>query len=288
MELLNTIEGKNASLFADRLPYKPYCSDDLTQGLRIRTKAQALKHSHIQYNPPPLVSWLCFDVDKERAREAWFDANLPTPSLVVENRANGHAHIYYALRTPICRTENGHLKPLKLAAVVEEGLRVALGADAGFSGLIGKTPHHIAWRTLEPVFEAVYDLGELAEWVDLPSKVPRRLGIRTGLGRNVELFDRLRFWSYKWLAEYKSKKTMTEWGAAVLARAEVLNDFTSPLPLSEVKATAKSVAKWTWQNYTGRMSDAQFSKIQAVRGTKGGVKKLGKTKVKAMTIQEVL
>lgn len=283
MELLDTKKSKNASLFADRLPKKPYCADGKGEALKIRSAAHALKKPLIQYNRPALISWFCFDVDTN-AIEALHAANLPTPSLVVLNKENGRGHIYYGLTTPVCRTSAARLKPLKLAAVVEEGLRLKLGADQGFAGFIGKTPHHEKWRTFEPKFEAVYDLGDLAEWVDLPAKVPKRLGIRTGIGRNVELFDRLRFWSYRWLAEYKATKTQEQWFNAVLARAEALNDFAAPLPLSEIKATAKSVAKWTWKHYTGRMSDAQFSKIQAARSAKGRANTRKKT---ASKIEEV-
>ena len=265
MEELLLERGKNASLFFERLPFKPYCADDFGDGLAIRGKSEAVKRRHVQYNAPAKVAWLCFDVDKDRAHEAWFDANLPTPSLVVQNPANGHAHILYALKAPVCRTNAARLKPLRYLAALEEGLRVKLGADLGFSGLMCKTPHHDAWRTFEASFEAVYDIGELAEWVDLPTKAPKRLGIRTGLGRNVELFDRLRFWAYKWLGDYKAKGDHERWAAAVLGQCEKYNDFAQTLPRSEVQAVAKSVAKWTWQKYTGRMDDKDFSKLQAVR-----------------------
>ncbi|MFM6960840.1 MAG: replication initiation protein [Schleiferiaceae bacterium] len=157
------------------------------------------------------------------------------------------------------------MKPLRYLAAVEEGLRAKLGADEGFAGLMCKTPHHTAWRTFEARFEAVYDLGELAEWVDLPSKPPKRLGIRRGIGRNVELFDRLRAWAYRWLADYKPAGNFERWAAAVLGQCEKYNDFAQPLQIAEVRSTAKSVAKWTWQKYTGRMDDKDFSKLQAAR-----------------------
>lgn len=265
MESLSLIAGKQSSLFFERMPKTALCADDFSDGLKIRRKEHAKKRKHVQFNPSQLVTYLCFDVDKERAHESWHDANLPCPSLIVQNPENGHAHLLYALAAPVPRTEAARLKPLKFLAVVEEGLRLKLGADQGFAGLICKTPNHQSWRTFEPTFEAIYELGELSEWVDLPAKVPKRLGIRTGLGRNVELFDRLRFWAYKWLGDYKSKKNFEDWGRAVLSQCEHFNDFTAPLPLSEVRAVAKSVAKWTWKHYTGRMDDKDFSKLQATR-----------------------
>jgi Replicase family/Primase C terminal 1 (PriCT-1) len=275
MEELSSERGKTSSLFFERLPPRPYCSNGKGERMLVRTKAHAATRPLIQYNKPTTLTWLCFDVDRTRAREASYDANLPTPSLIVENRENEHCHVYYGLITPVHKTSAARLKPLKFLAAVEEGLRVKLGADEGFAGLIGKTPHHEKWRTLEPVFECLYELGELAEYVKLPAKLPRRLGIRTGLGRNVELFDRLRFWGYKWKAEYVAlKKSKEHWMAAVMSQAVAYNDFAVPLPLSEVKATAKSVAKWTWQNYTGRMSDADFSALQSKRKRKTTIAKV--------------
>jgi len=285
MEELSLERGKQASLFFERLPFKPYCVNEFSEGLKVRAKGEAVKRRHVQYNTPAKVAYLCFDVDKDRAHEAWFDANLPAPSLVVQNPANGHAHLLYALAAPICRTNAARLKPLRYLAAVEEGLRAKLGADEGFAGLMCKTPHHDAWRTFEARFEAVYDLGELAEWVDLPNKPPKRLGIRRGIGRNVELFDRLRFWAYKWLGDYKASGDFERWGRAVLGQCEKYNDFAQTLPRSEVQATAKSVAKWTWQKYTGRMDDKDFSKLQAVRGKQRG-KQLQKVKIEQ--VKEVL
>jgi hypothetical protein len=39
-----------------------------------------------------------------------------------------------------------------------------------------------------------------------------------------------------------------------------------PLPHSEIKATAKSIARWVWNRFT----PAGFSQVQAHRGAKGG------------------
>jgi hypothetical protein len=273
MQELSLEPGKQSSLFLERMPFKPYCVDNFSDGLKIRRKVEAIKRRHVQYNTPAKVAYLCFDVDKDRAHESWYDANLPAPSLVVQNPDNGHAHLLYALEVPICRTNAARLKPLRYLAAVEEGLRMKLEADQGFAGLMCKTPHHKAWRTFESCFDALYDLGELAEYVDLPKKSPKRLGIRTGLGRNVELFDRLRYWAYRLLGDYKAKSNFERWSAVVFSQCQKYNDFDQILPLSEVKATAKSVAKWTWTKYTGKMDDSDFSKIQAQRAKERNIQK---------------
>ena len=39
-----------------------------------------------------------------------------------------------------------------------------------------------------------------------------------------------------------------------------------PLPVSEIKATAKSIARWVWNRFT----PTGFSQVQAHRGAKGG------------------
>src|SRR5690606_22968763 len=60
-----------------------------------------------------------------------------------------------------------------------------------------------------------------------------------------------------------------EWEKAVSAQIGAINSgFEQPLPPSEVKATAKSIAKWVWQ----RFSYGDFSEVQAKRGAKGGKK----------------
>lgn len=56
------------------------------------------------------------------------------------------------------------------------------------------------------------------------------------------------------------------WQRAVLGQAEKLNVFTPPLSFSEVKAVSRSVARWTWRQF----SDEKFSVIQSARGKRGG------------------
>jgi len=65
-------------------------------------------------------------------------------------------------------------------------------------------------------------------------------------GRNDELFHTLHLWAYSAVRQHGDQDA---WHQSVLARAEEINShFVRPLPLSEIKATAKSVARWHWKN----------------------------------------
>ena len=78
-----------SAAFVERLPRRPYCTDDPAQGLLIRPQATALAYRHIQHNPPPHVSTLVFDVDRADGYHAWRDAGLPAPHWVCVNLRNG-------------------------------------------------------------------------------------------------------------------------------------------------------------------------------------------------------
>lgn len=259
-----------ASLFIERLPEKPYCSSDLSHGLKIRAKQQALKHSHIQANPPATLAWLIFDVDRNDAAFRWDDVTLPPPTVTAINPENGHAHLMYAVETPVfCYGEHTH--PLRYAAAIQHAYTIRLGADQGYAGLIAKNPLHEQWHVLwHPL--AIYELGQLAEYVDLAAYKPHKDTQATGLGRNCALFDSLRQHAYKWIKDFKHTGDAGAWFTFLLGQAEKMNQFTAPLPHSEVKAIAKSVSKWTWSKMDISASNAKFSTLQAHRGKLGNAK----------------
>ena len=265
--------------FVERLPSRPYCTNDKSAGLLIRPQATALAYRHIQHNPPPHVSCLVFDVDKKphelRRRDGyheWRERGLPAPHWISINPENGNYHLGYLLAAPVARTNAARLKPLRYLAAIEHVLAHRLGADVGYVGLITKNPVHSDWWTVWHGIEP-YSLDYLAEFcpdADMAAYNRRSRKEASGLGRNVTLFDNVREWAYSAVREYWRPNGYDAWAEAVRATCDSANAFGleqgGPLPYSELKATAKSIARWVWRHFT----PAKFSSVQAARGAKGG------------------
>jgi hypothetical protein len=244
------------ALFVDRLPARPLATDDFAWGLYPLPKVAALQKKYIQPNSRTQTAWLTFDSDQPGAGHDWHLREAPTPNIVVENRANKHAHLLYGLQVPVYRSPAAHLGPLRYAAAVEEGLRARLGADPAYGGLICKNPLSDAWdvRTYE---ERLYDLPWLADYVDLPRYTDKRRHVSLyGLGRNCTMFENLRRWAYGAIRCHW--RDFDDFRGACLLQAGEYNTFPAPLPVSELRSTSRSVAKWTWQT----MSPEGFREYQ--------------------------
>lgn len=237
--------------FKETLPKRPFCSDNFERdGLLIKPRDEALKLKHIQHNSPAIAGWVAFDVDSETAGMDWYDNNGPPPNIVIQNPNNGHCHYLYSLESPVCVSYNGRMKPIRYLSSIETGLTAKLKADPGYSGKIVKNPFSKFWRTWSPREEA-YSLDELFDYVDTTLINPKAKNIEIReCGRNVEMFDRLRFWAYEEVNEAKNGNFVS-WLADVTVQAFELNIFTDQLDIREVEAIARSVAKWTWTRYSG-------------------------------------
>ena len=270
-------------LFVNNLPKKPYCSDDLSNGLMIRSADTAVRYRHIQPNHPNSKLWLLFDIDRATGPEELTDELLlPAPTFWVQNPENSHAHALYALETPIHMNADSSQAAIRFAAAVDVALSEKMQADPGYSGLICKNPLHEHWRTY--AMGGSYDLTELSEYVDLQPFGDRRRNLPgVGLGRNCTLFDRLRNWSYK--AIRQGWPEYDRWLVAVEERAGAYNNFTyqgksARLDSREVYHIAKSVAGWTFRNFSPQGFDEYIERliknthtpeIQARRGKIGGM-----------------
>lgn len=268
-------------LVLERLPRRPYCTDDLAAGVRVLPRRIALRRRYIQLDTPGRIGALVFDVDREHATLSWDDAGLPPPSWVAQTPENGHAHIAYVLSWPVYREPA--TAPGRYADAVYGAYRSRLRADSGYARLLTKNPVSPAWRVhcwrAEP-----YSLSELAEYVNLSLPASRRGNEAAQGGRNVRLFESLRAWAYAAAPRYWRPGGEAAWHDAVLDAAQRLGvevgagDPRGLLPWSEVRAVARSVSRWTWRHISpaGRaalIERTHGSEAQAKRGTKKGAKR---------------
>ncbi|WP_034250509.1 primase C-terminal domain-containing protein, partial [Arsenophonus nasoniae] len=93
-----------------------------------------------------------------------------------------------------------------------------------------------------------------------------------GLGRNCTVFEKTRKWAYR--AIRRGWPAFAQWFAACFERAMGYNvQFPVPLSEPEVKAIAKSVAKWTHKRFTEKtfaeyVARTHTPEIQSARGRK--------------------
>lgn len=260
-----------------RLAKRPYCTNDKTAGVAIRGVQHALAHKYVQSNCPALLFRFVIDVDHDIRTTAelhsWLnDFHAPQPNWTAITPETGRAHVCYEIEIPVAVHDHARSGPVRLAAAIEDGLTGLLRGDLSYAGLICKNPLHASWRTV-PGRLAPYDLTELSEWVDLDKYQGKHAKEPQGsLGRNCLLFDRLRAWAYMNLRDYKGKTTVEAWHSAVEAQALELNHFHSsstvrkdPLAWAEVKATAKSVSKWTWLHFGEGKAHLDFIATQRHR-----------------------
>lgn len=240
--------------FRVSLPRKPYVCDEKTSGLKIRSrdggKRPAVTWSHIQPNHPNTLCWLVFDVDHEASSGLWDDLNLPRPHLIATNPANGHSHWFYRLATPVYLNRGSRSAPVRYLRAIREGFhRKHPSIDANYAGLVAKNPLSKKWRVaLNP--GPGYDLGDLAEYVEL--RAPERKPVRDvdSPGRNCDLFHRVRQWAYR---EYQGATwTRPAFERHVLEQVRAWNTYRVALPINEERSIARSVSRWCFTRYTGQ------------------------------------
>lgn len=236
-------------------PYLARCSDNKTATL-VRPRDYAIRYPYMQINRRGMVSWLIFDLDHTNSL-AWDDEGLPPPNLIVRNRNNGHSHLFYAI-PPVCTTENARDKPIQYMKAVYAAFALRLKADPDYnSGPVAKTPGHPWWSTSE-LHNHVYELGELADYVELqvsPWKTGPQLEDLPH-SRHCVLFEQLRYFAYSIVNQERERGTLTTFSRRLEAFAHnhnkfARNGFSEDLMLSSVRATVRSVARWTWTRYQG-------------------------------------
>lgn len=249
-------DGTAFSRVLQEAPYFPRCSDDKT-ATRVRPRQYAIRYPYMQINRAGMVSWLIFDLDHANPWR-WQDVGLPPPNFIVLNRANGHSQLYYAI-TPVCTTTAARSKPIAYMKAIYEAFAAKLNADPEYhSGPVAKTPGHPWWLTHE-MHGAVYELGELAEYVDLVVGNLWSQGVNLDdsyHSRHCMLFEFIRHYAYAIVNRERASGSLDSFTRQVEAYANDRNNFrqygfAADLPLSSIRATVRSVARWTWDRYTG-------------------------------------
>jgi hypothetical protein len=243
------------------LPYKPYATNYLPDGQHRMAREEALEMRYIEHSPHALLGSIVIDCDHPDTALRAFERpkNHPDPSWVAQS-PSGRGHIGWFLKSPVCKSDSARLKPLRYAQRVEAGLRIEVGGDPAYGGRLTKNPIHEDWETLYGPARP-YDLSELLT-PSTPRQMPRRPQKASGLGRNVTMFDTARKWAYPMWWHHRSG-TAEAWEQLVLdyCRHEVNDLFAYPLPFSEVHATARSIGRWIWRNF----SEERFRELQSSR-----------------------
>jgi hypothetical protein len=167
-----------------------------------------------------------------------------------------------------------------------------LGADSGYAGHVMKTPwyeNHSVYMPDESL-NAV-SLTEMADFVDFSrynAEIKAIKGREKAINeaysesRNVQVFDMARKKAYSairnfWGCQYDEwekfclKLVEDAWGVV-----SAMNTKNAPYLISEMKATSRSIAKYTWKNTTPSSFQAYVEMThlphqQARRGKNGGI-----------------
>ena len=236
--------------------------------MRIKSLYSAAKFPYIQINPPWARSSLIFDIDHADGANAWMAADLPEPMVAITNKENGHAHLVYALHTPVLIGSNTRRKPEVLLSMIYGAMAKRLKADRSYTGPLAKNPLNnkawdVKWFNEQPT---PYELKFLAKPFtdsELKSHRPykRKRKPLIGEGRNVFAFYATGEWAYQEIRSYWNGDYY-QWHGAVMAYVDFINRQNSdPMAYSECKSIANSVARFVWKHFTA----AKFSDIQRAR-----------------------
>jgi hypothetical protein len=264
------VEGSWQATFFSTLPAWPYCANRFDFDHKRRSRQAAIAFLHLQVNRLRFKNWMVFDLDFQDAAEAFDHDNVAVPNLVMENPKNGHAHYAYRLEAGVGFYFGSRLKPQEYFADVEYGYTLRLRADQAYAGHLTKNPLSSAWRVSAPRHQG-YTLRDLANWLE-PHEM-RRPKIETGIGacgtgRNVTLFNSLRVFAYDKvlgfkadLANHAAYRGYCDCLHAAAMSMNLSSQFQAPLHYGEVRSIVRSVAAWTWRNFSAE----EFSRIQKAR-----------------------
>lgn len=206
-------------------------------------------------------SYLCIDQDHEDINR-WHYEGLKEPHIVVKNRNNDKAHLFWRIDGFVCHEGNTPPKLLSLWNDCKAGLNYTLDGDPHFSDGFTKNPLSgdfiIQTRYYDP---SPYRLGDFVSDLAFPDRKTKKrakgIGNRfadlsqiTEGSRNKSLFDAMRVYAYgnKW--RFVSHGRQAFYDEIAYMSLESNSHFPNPLPKREVMQTVvKSIVKWVWDKH---------------------------------------
>jgi hypothetical protein len=228
--------------FAASLARRPYCKKAKKDPILIRDRSTALSYPYVQLNRR-LVRYLVFDIDRRDGAAAWLDADLPVPTIIVRSPRQSRPHLLYELSTPVSVGGDARPRPVRFMDAVWRRMEISLRSDLAYNGFLVKNPLHPSWDVITR--DVSYELGKLAEFVShIKLPPPIRVGSAIAGGRNCALFESMRRWAPIAVQTFDD---INAWFDCALDKANGLNqEFQTPLPCSEVRSVARSVARYCW------------------------------------------
>ena len=213
---------------------------------------QALDYKYIQFNYKN-PQWLIFDIDNQPTcpeeitkEQEEHPLALPIATLITRNKKSGNSHYLYKLSHYI---NSSNPKELKYYKDVQKKMSIYLNADSSYNHQLTQNPLHPQFETYW--HDEAYDLYDLnLDFISLSKDTKKSIfDTKSDMGRNCYIFNEIRHLSYRTKRKYTDFDRFHNF---ILTSCEQLNNkLTYPLPYSEIKATAQSIARWTWNNYTG-------------------------------------
>lgn len=288
-------------LFKSNLPKKPYFSYlNYFQEIRPKYNKYLVQYSHIQFNHPQYIKYICIDIDlkqNENIKRSDFDDEVSfllaqvnifdiieysslKPNLAIVNRSNGKGHLFFRLNTAVSKTENSSKKAINALKKIIFGLNNYLGGDHCYRQHLAKNPFFIQ-RDNEDSFFKIHSFNKSGfDFDDFFENIPdhcfentkehKKKDVYLGLDieaegiqigqRNDYLFNQTRLKSYALKSKYHFYSDFYD--AVEKEYTNLNNKLPDPLDYTEANQSINSIAKWTWANYDGDYKDKNRGVMQ--------------------------
>lgn len=248
---MNNIQEKLDTV--NKLPQKPYCSFSKSRSF-IYPKEIALNLPYIQYNTPISKPFMLFDIDNNKEPFEWLDNTkkpIP-PNWIIINKRNGHKLYIYELKEPVYFGKNARIKPQLFYKNVYDRLAEQFNADLAFNNTFSKNVFYKTnkWE-IENSCIMPYSLHELLEatFSEKSAKAENSISYGKKQGRNVELFNRCRFYAYR-IFRLLTYNVEALHATLSLYIQEQNRRFKYPLHWKELKHIVKSICKWVAKHFS--------------------------------------